>query len=84
VRVNALCRHALAGKSGRKRQSEHTVANNRNSRGIESTDLARACGTARQRIVSGVPTFISRASLRMSALRIRMHPCEMWPGRSSG
>jgi hypothetical protein len=43
-----------------------------------------ARGTARQRIVSGVPIFISRASLRMSALRIRMHPCEMWPGRSSG
>ena len=41
-------------------------------------------GAAHQRMVSGVPTGSSRASRRMSWLRIRMHPCETRPGRSSG
>ena len=33
---------------------------------------------------TGVPTGISRASARMSALRIRMQPCDTRPGTRSG
>ena len=36
-----------------------------------------------QRIEIGVPIGISRPSRRMSSFRIRMHPCETRPGRSS-
>jgi hypothetical protein len=36
------------------------------------------------RIVSGVPIGISRARRRMSSFRMRMHPCDTRPGRSSG
>ena len=35
-------------------------------------------------IVTGVPTGISAASRRMSALRMRMQPCEMRPGIRAG
>ena len=35
-------------------------------------------------MVSGVPTGISFASLRMSALRRRTQPCEIRPGISPG
>ena len=41
-------------------------------------------GRARQRIVSGVPTGISRASFRIAAFCIRMQPCETRPGRICG
>jgi hypothetical protein len=36
------------------------------------------------RMITGVPTGISFASLSMSALRIRMQPCEIAPGISFG
>ena len=51
---------------------------------VATRTRAAAIGAAHQRMVSGVPTGRSRASRRMSWLRMRMHPCETRPGRSSG
>ena len=39
---------------------------------------------AHQRTVTGVPTGMIRARRRMSALRMRMHPCDTRPGSRSG
>jgi hypothetical protein len=41
-------------------------------------------GPLGQRMVRGVPTGMSLPRRTMSALRIRMHPCETRPGKSHG
>ena len=65
---------------GRRRRDHHRQQQDR--REDDREPMARA--QRRHRIVTGVPTGISRASLVIAALRRRMQPWEMRPGTSCG
>jgi hypothetical protein len=73
-------------RNGRRRRG----AQRRNDRAqcrVHGPRCREARSSARRRVhltVTGVPTGISFASLKISALRMRMQPCEIAPGISRG
>src|SRR5262249_47192444 len=64
--------------------AERDVAIDRGEQALGERDCGGGDGGAGHSTVTGVPTGISRASLRMSGFRSRTHPCETWPGTRSG
>ena len=73
----------------RRRLARDNVAARRTSRkapdrGVQTSSVQSVRTSGSYRIVTGVPSGISRSSRRMSVFRNRMQPCEIRPGISEG